>query len=82
MEEIERFLEAMENDPELRAVKARLTRLEVEIRRRVGEEAWELLLEWESEWAHYVTICTKRLYPLAYKAGWDAHGEGGGSEER
>ena len=72
MDEIDRFLEEMENDPELRAVKARLSKLEAQIREQVGAEAWELLLEWESEWAHYVTICTKRLYPLAYKAGMDA----------
>lgn len=73
MDEIDRFLEEMENDPELQAVKARLAKLEAKIRERVGEEAWELLLEWESEWAHYVTICTQRLYPLAYKAGRDAN---------
>ena len=75
MDALDRFMQQMESDPELKACKERLAVLEKKLKTRVNDEEWDLLLEWEAEWANYVAICTKRLYPVAYRDGaYDKNG--------
>ncbi len=66
---IEALFQEMENDSELQQVKQRLTALEAQIKSRVSEDVWLLLLEWEAVWAEYLTVCVKRVYAVAYEAG-------------
>lgn len=68
-EALDEFLQQLDDDPELQAIKARLSHLEAQIRSIASEEVWKYLLEWEEEWAHYVTICIRRLHARANASG-------------
>jgi predicted nucleic acid-binding Zn-ribbon protein len=70
MEDLDQSIQQLESDPEIRAIKERLARLEAQIKAVVSEEAWHILLEWEETWAHYVTLCIGRLHPSSRP---DAH---------
>ncbi|TCP55932.1 hypothetical protein EV586_103591 [Tumebacillus sp. BK434] len=56
-----RLLERLDDDPDLRVVQKQLSALEEKIKRVVSEDAWDLVLEWEALWAHYVTLCLEKL---------------------
>lgn len=62
---IQALLQQLDQDPDLQAIKKQLASLEAQIKPRVSEDAWLLLLKWEAEWAQYLTLCTKRIYTLA-----------------
>ena len=61
MESEDELLDEIEDDPDVKACKERLLALEGRIKQAVSDDAWELLLEWEAEWANYATLCAKRL---------------------
>jgi hypothetical protein len=63
LEEVDQFLQQLENDPELQAIKDKLSLLEKQIKGVVSDEAWQYLLEWEETWAQYLTLCIQRLHP-------------------
>ncbi|ARU61376.1 hypothetical protein CBW65_10465 [Tumebacillus avium] len=56
-----RLLERLDDDPDLHALQQQLSALEEKIKRVVSEDAWDLVLEWESLWAHYVNLCLEKL---------------------
>jgi hypothetical protein len=58
---IDQLFVQLEDDPELQAIQKQLAALEARIKTVVSDEAWELVLEWESLWAQYVTRCMEKL---------------------
>lgn len=69
MDKMDQLLEQVEQDPEVQAIKANLTRLEHEIKGRVADDVWQLLLDWEAEWAAYATVCARKMCALACREG-------------
>jgi hypothetical protein len=61
--DVERFLDDLDQDPEVHALKSQLSVLESQLRPLVSEEAWMLFLKWESVWAQFLELCVQRLYP-------------------
>ncbi|PWK04980.1 hypothetical protein [Tumebacillus permanentifrigoris] len=63
MQDVDRYLDELDQDPEIHAIKAQLTVLESQLRPLVSEEAWMLFLKWESLWAELAVLYVTRLYP-------------------
>lgn len=63
MQDFERYLDELDQDPELHALKSQLSILEAKLRPLVSEEAWMIFLDWESVWVQYLELCVQRLYP-------------------
>ncbi|MBL0386993.1 hypothetical protein JJB07_10030 [Tumebacillus sp. ITR2] len=63
MQDVERYLDELDHDPVIKALKAQLSSLEAELRPLVSDQVWMLLLNWESLWVQYTQVCVERLYP-------------------
>ncbi|KEO81609.1 hypothetical protein [Tumebacillus flagellatus] len=63
MQDVERYLDELDQDPVIRSIKTQLSSLEARIRPLVSDDAWMLLLHWEGLWVQYTQVCVERLYP-------------------
>ncbi|HEU4963722.1 MAG TPA: hypothetical protein VFV52_07650 [Bacilli bacterium] len=65
MKTIDQLWDHLEQDPDVLALKEKLSLLEAQIKAHTSDEVWQLLLQWEAEWAAYATLCAQRMYEWA-----------------